>query len=298
MNRLLPWLVALAAYPGCSDRFKEPLTLGGVTIQPEVLNRGRAVFRRECTGCHDEDPTEAKPLSSPTDRPPRDLTLGYYKFTSVPDDGLPTDEDLARTIRDGIGQTQMGPRPDLPEDDLGALVQFVKALAPRWRSGQTGTPVAVAPDPWGGKRQGGIARGFAVYHEVARCWTCHPAYVDSTAIDRIRSLPPGAGAAPSDQALQQRAETARAAAVESRYGRLEPPDFLSDKVRVSKGAAGLYRTIAAGVGGTPMPSWAGRLPPADLWAVVYYIQELGRVRGTPEGKRYRLGIPGPGPLPQ
>ena len=47
----------------------------------------------------------------------------------------------------------------------------------------------------------------------------------------------------------------------------------------------LYRVIGAGIGGAAMPTWKGALPEENLWALVYYVQSLVQLRGTPEALR-------------
>jgi hypothetical protein len=66
-----------------------------------------------------------------------------------------------------------------------------------------------------------------------------------------------------------------------------PPDFERDYLRAGVTAEDLYRSIAAGLTGTAMPTWidsmhlpspkAGAPPlvrPDDLWATAYYVQSL------------------------
>ena len=36
----------------------------------------------------------------------------------------------------------------------------------------------------------------------------------------------------------------------------------------------VYRCIAAGIGGTAMPTWRNVLPESDLWALVHYVRDL------------------------
>jgi hypothetical protein len=61
----------------------------------------------------------------------------------------------------------------------------------------------------------------------------------------------------------------------------------------------LYRTIGAGIGGAAMPQWKGSLPEDSLWALVYYVQSLASLRGTPAALelRHKLDSQGPWALP-
>ena len=93
------------------------------------------------------------------------------------------------------------------------------------------------------------------------------------------------------KSLKVRENVSRSTNVDTRYGKVLPPDFLSDRLPAAQGRAGLYRAIASGIGGTPMPTWFAQLSHSDLWAVVHYVQELVRLRGTPSAASMRYGLP-------
>jgi mono/diheme cytochrome c family protein len=54
----------------------------------------------------------------------------------------------------------------------------------------------------------------------------------------------------------------------------------------------IYRVIAAGVGGTAMPTWDGALEPEKLWAMAIYVQSL-----VEEGRRIVDAASGIAPSP-
>ncbi len=60
-----------------------------------------------------------------------------------------------------------------------------------------------------------------------------------------------------------------------------PTDFLFHPIKNGTDPLTLFRTIAAGVGGTAMPTWKGSLKDADLWALVHYVRRLALLRDTP-----------------
>jgi mono/diheme cytochrome c family protein len=62
---------------------------------------------------------------------------------------------------------------------------------------------------------------------------------------------------------------------------LNPPDFTFHMVRSGITYSDLYRSIAAGLGGTPMPAWYGVLPEEDLWAMVHYVSYLIDLKQRP-----------------
>jgi len=280
---------ALAHLAGCPEPgFTEPQVLGGVEVAAETLNHGKVVYRQYCSSCHG---TEGEGSTNRTGgKAPRDLTSGYFKFTSVAGDGLPLDSDLTRVIKRGIRGTQMAGH-DLPDKDLEAVVQYLKTFSDRWRSEEAGTPVPVVDNPWQGKRLAAIRRGYEVYHTEAQCWTCHPAYATREQILNMSQQMDLRNGDDPRKSLKARENVDKASIVDTRYGKVLPPDFLSDRLPAAKGRAGLYRAIASGIGGTPMPTWFARLSNSDLWAVVHYVQELVRLRGMPAAVSMRYGLP-------
>jgi cytochrome c553 len=78
-----------------------------------------------------------------------------------------------------------------------------------------------------------------------------------------------------------------------------PPDFTRTPLRSGTELEDLYRTIAAGVGGTAMPSWkatAAYTDPntgekweadKDIWALSYYVRSLVKLNGTKEADTLR-----------
>lgn len=238
-----------------------------------MLNRGHQQFRRNCAGCHGSDGKASVPSAQSMRPPPRDLTSGYFKFTSVAGSRLPTDSDLQRTIRTGLQGTSMPAWTTLSHDEVHSLVQYIKTLSPRWSKESVGNPVQLGADPWSADPSRGISRGQELYHHQARCWQCHPAYLPP------HELPPPV-----------RASSLSSLPVPSHYGPLQPPDFLTDRMRASRTVEDLARVIAVGVGGTPMPSWIEQLPLSDIWALAHYVDSLTRLRATPEGRELQRSL--------
>ena len=71
-------------------------------------------------------------------------------------------------------------------------------------------------------------------------------------------------------------------AKDSDFGfKILPPDFTFTPLRSGETLPDIYRSIAAGIGGTAMPTWKNVLPEADLWALAHYVASLVALRGTP-----------------
>jgi mono/diheme cytochrome c family protein len=89
------------------------------------------MYRAHCAHCHGISGDGAGPTAAALNPYPRDFRLGKFKFKSTPLRKPPTDEDLTRVIREGIPGTAMPSFRTLPDDDVVALVDYVKYLSMR-----------------------------------------------------------------------------------------------------------------------------------------------------------------------
>jgi mono/diheme cytochrome c family protein len=285
--------LAVAALGGCkSAAFEDPMTLGGREVSAATLNRGLLVYKKTCIGCHGESGDGNPGAAGDMVPPPRNLRLGVFKFVSVPKGELPTDADLERTIRDGLAGTAMAPLSGLSDEDLHAVVQYVKTFSPRWRRETPGEPIPIPDDPWTGERLARAPdRGFEIYHGRARCWTCHPAYATKAEILELARNTEDLDVELVERELAARGDITSPTPVDTAFGKGLPPDFLGDKVRAVKSRPDVFRTISAGIGGTPMPAWRGSLSVEEVWAVAHYVQKLIRAKGTPEAEALRRREP-------
>ncbi|NUN14649.1 MAG: cytochrome c [Myxococcales bacterium] len=274
---------------GCSNKpFRSPVYLGGKMIDAEVLNTGHSVFRRFCAGCHGIDgkaDTDAARSSVPS---PRDLTLGIYKFVSVPAPSLPTDNDLTRIVRRGLQGTAMPAFTGLTDNEVNAVVQYIKTLSNRWRTNEAGVAVPHYPDPFPPEqRDVAIARGEELYHGVARCWPCHPAYL-SPAERAVLHEQYGKSTLYTDgYELPVTLNGGRPTSDRTKFLQMLPPDFLSDTFRAGKRDEDIYRSIAAGIGGTQMYPVYDKFSADDLWALTHYVSYLAHLADTPKAEAIR-----------
>jgi mono/diheme cytochrome c family protein len=269
-------IIGLAGLAACTyyevPRFHSDQVLGGVTVPAATLNRGAAAFMRSCRPCHGALGDGRGPQAVGMDPPPRDLRLGIVTFASVPAGSLWRDQDVVRIVRAGLAGTGMRAWKDISDDDLAAIVQFMKTLSPRFRDERPEEPITSSPDPWAGREADGAARGRAVYHGLGRCQSCHPAYATPA---EIQALARDAGVV-----VEARPNPGLPVDVRSDFGRaLRSTDFRAGPLRAVRPASrpeDLYRSIAAGLGGTAMPTWKGALTETDLWALVHYVDALSR----------------------
>ena len=97
----------------------------------DVLGRGRGVFREDCAHCHGVSGDGAGPTATFLNPYPRDYRMGVFKFKSTPKGGKPTYEDLRRVVVEGIPGTAMPSFKVLPDNEIDALINYVRYLSIR-----------------------------------------------------------------------------------------------------------------------------------------------------------------------
>lgn len=240
---------------------------------------GSVTYRRYCIGCHGEAGDGKGPAARFLFPPPRDFTRGLYKFTTTPGGSLPTEDDLLRTITRGLRGTAMPSFRLLSRAEKRALLGTIKRFYVEWETTPPSSPVTLHANPFDmdpefrEEVEEAVRRGEEIYHAKAECWKCHPVYVRGERLEEI--------ARKHQVAFDQRENPDEGVLKEDSWGQMiPPPDFRTMKLKSVFGLDDLYRVIAAGVGGTAMPTWVESLGVEELWALTLYVWSL-----TPEGGR-------------
>ena len=207
--------------------------------------RGRNIYLHMCVFCHGEDGNgggEAVKYLYPW---PRDFREGIFKFRSTPTGTLPRDEDLYRTIINGVPGTSMPAWGDaLSPEDTWALINHIKNFSPRFKKESQGKKIKVSkilPST-----PALVTRGKELFKEL-KCFRCH------------------------GESLKGDGELA-----ESLMDAWKHAVFVQDITNPHYFKSGhkpedLFRTITSGLDGTPMGSYI-HIPEEDRWALVHFIR--------------------------
>ena len=100
-------------------------TASANTVTPAMIERGRAIYKVNCVGCHGDTGKGNGPAAAAMKPPPRDHTDYAYMSTL-------TDKQLADVIKMGgaiKGRPLMPSHPQIVGADMDALVAYVRTLS-------------------------------------------------------------------------------------------------------------------------------------------------------------------------
>ena len=245
---VLPALVTLLlmAAPACAQ---------------EVGNaqQGKIVYDKYCVLCHGVQGDGKGHYSQDTTPVPRDFRQGTFKWRSTPSGSLPTDADLEKVLVNGLFGTSMPSfSTSLTHRQRLDVIAYIKTFSPRFAAEKPEAPIIIPPEP--PYTAESVTRGGAVYQKFG-CAQCHG---DA-----------GHGDGPSADDLKDE------------WGNeIVLYDFTKGHVKCGNNGSDIYRVFIAGLNGTPMPSFADSISPAEAWDLVHFIQSLSpdypkNVTGTP-----------------
>ncbi len=111
------------------DLVKIRMAAGPVSSNQHGAQRG--LYRRHCVHCHGTTGDGYGPTAAILNPYPRDYRQGVFKYKSTERPAKPTRDDLTRIIREGIMSTAMPSFALLQDDEIDALVEYVKYLSIR-----------------------------------------------------------------------------------------------------------------------------------------------------------------------
>src|SRR3990170_4935406 len=176
------WIALGRAQGGCEMRKGQILLIGGAVFlsfgllsqrlasADAALEIRKQIYEKRCGVCHGHDgkaDNGAKEFLYPK---PRDLTAGKFKIRSTPSGSLPTNEDLLKTIANGIAGTSMPSWRSISEKDRRALIEYIKTFDERFKIQPPAKPISIGPPPPRTPRL--LAKGKQLYQD-AGCFDCH-----------------------------------------------------------------------------------------------------------------------------
>ena len=224
------------------------MLLPSVAAQPPAVDlaAGRSAYQQYCARCHGEtgkgDGRDAK-RQYPR---PRDVTAGVYKFRSTATGTAPTDDDLFRTLTNGLPGSGMPDWRHLDEATRWQLVYYLKTLSSTF-DGSPPEPIKTGTDP--GRKHADLAKGKQVYQKLG-CAACH--------------------------GVNGRANGMSAATLQDTWNAaLRPADLTYGwSYRGGSEPNAILTRMLAGIDGTPMPSYAEAVATEEAWQLAYYVRSL------------------------
>ena len=256
------WLVLLKAAAVADSA--SPAPLNPSDRKAALAAQGRHVFERNCVVCHGRWGDGRGEMARGMQPKPRRFTSGIFKYRSTPSGFLPTDSDLERTIRNGVGGTSMPAFGGLLNGrDIEAVIETVKAFSSKWDHAENHSlPLILPPAPeWleeATEMRRHAALGASVFQ--VNCAPCHGVV--------------GRGDGPA------------AANLEDDWGQPTPPaDLTAPSLHGGPAAEDIYRTLVTGLNGTAMPSFLETTTPEDRWNLIAWILSARRDRTSSTNAR-------------
>jgi mono/diheme cytochrome c family protein len=214
--------------------------------------QGKYVYERNCIVCHGQR-GDGNGEMSPTLKPkPRSFREGMFKFRTTPLGALPTDDDLRRTIRGGLSGTAMGMFSHLSDEEIDAVITYVKSFSRRWRKPENhAQPVNLSPPPNWLKEPAQVKTHAQSGQKLftTHCVACHGEKAD--------------GKGPAAIALKDIWVIPAA-----------PSDLRQQHLRCGGSPADIFRVLATGLNGTPMVSFDKTLTEAQRWDIIAFLLDI------------------------
>ena len=246
-----------------------PATLFAQEAQPpdavktDLLEKGKQVYFKRCVWCHGVEGGGDGPSADRLFTRPRNFIQGTFKIRQTDSGELPLEEDLIRTVKNGLPGSAMPAWGEfLSNDEIVAVVNFVKTLVQdRDFNDVEDEEVFVqefGTNPWGTKGpyhlgipQEAIDQGKEIMFKN-KCFECHggegrgdgnPTMKDDWGFPII--------AADWQQCWNFRG---------SRREHFDPFNIV--------------RTVSTGLNGTPMPNFKDQITVEDRWKLAAFVNSL------------------------
>ncbi len=241
------------------------LLIPGVAVAQDDV--GKVLYDKYCSHCHGYEGDGEGVAASRLKPLPRDFTSGKYKVRTTPSGFVPTDDDIKNAIVRGLPYSSMPAFTNFNAAELDSLVVYLKAFAPDfedpeayYKDPETQNDAIEIPTPPAYDPENAKVRGRQVWEETG-CARCHGDV--------------GRGDGNSAPTL-----------VDDWGNHIRIADLTMPwTFRGGGSRSDIFRTMATGFNGTPMPGFHGALPPEDIWAITDYMVSLSddiAAAGEPE----------------
>ncbi|MDH5542196.1 MAG: cytochrome c [Nitrospinota bacterium] len=218
------------------------------TEDAENIRVGRVNYELRCAVCHgtmgDGRGSKAERLKTR----PTDFTTGVFKFRSTKG-AVPDNLDIFKTISRGLHGTGMLAWPGLTTTEKWQLTYYVKTFSDLFEGADKPEKVYI-PSPIMSRPQ--YMKFGAEIYSKAKCYECH--------------------------GHEGKGDGEKAGELKDDWQRpIKPANLKERGLKRGKDIDEIYLSIATGLAGTPMQSFAKSLKPDEMLALAYYVQSLSRV---------------------
>lgn len=231
------------------------------TAASKTVDLGKKVYDKHCVICHGPK-GDGKGLVGIVHRYqkrgavqtifPRDFTTGVFRFRTTSTGCLPTNDDLLRTVTNGIPRAYMPSHEDVSIEDRKAVVEYVKTFSKRWQEEDPCQSIAINKPSWVGS-SASIEKGRQLYKDM-KCWECH--------------------------GYEGKGDGPKADQLKDDWGdRILPFDFTSGATKMGFAPENVFTAYTTGLDGAGMPSFEDSMNEEDRWHLVSYTLVLmGRAK--------------------
>lgn len=268
MKKLFLWisLITFCVDPSCvTSCLANSATDSARRKDMHYYMKGQHIFRSQCSPCHGKTGRGNGPWAVNLAVKPRDFRLGVFKFRSTPYGKLPTNDDLRRTIRNGISGTAMPFFKNLTDADVNGLIVYLQSLSKRWKDEKNyakAIPLPKTPAWFKNDEQLATHSKLGASKFAELCTSCHGSK--------------GKGDGLAAKGL-----------MDVWKNPITPADLTNEHHKSGDAPADIYRTIANGLDGTPMLGFYPTIKQEEIWNLVAFIKHK-----QIEGQRVDIKPPG------
>ncbi len=228
-----------------------PIALAKFPDGAEDIKAGKEVYTRHCWPCHGVEGAGDGPAAGILEPRPRNFVSALFKLRTTSTGNLPIDEDMFKTITNGMpGSAMPSFATLLSETERKQVIAYIKtfseyftdsSLDPYKATVNIGTAPQSSPDR--------IQKGRAAY-EKAECFKCH------------------------GENGRGNGESAKELTDQEGY-RILPRNLTKAwKYRGGTEVSDIYTRFTTGMDGTPMPSFVDNLNDEERWDLSLYVKSI------------------------